>query len=78
MERDRTPEIRTSSIEIQINSNSGASLPNCHGTQIERIVLEVFSWNFANFNFSFIVADSKAIELVDKDGGFVSNDVKEG
>jgi hypothetical protein len=73
---DRTPEIRTSSIEIKINSHSRTSLSNRHGTQVKGIILKVFSWNFADFHFRLGVADSKAIEFVDKDGGQLSNEVK--
>jgi hypothetical protein len=63
---DCTPEISTSGIEIQVESDSSVSRADGKGTKILRIVLNVGGRNFSCFLASFNIANRKATGVIEK------------
>jgi hypothetical protein len=55
--RHRTPKIGASSIKVQVQGGSFGTTTDIYGTKIEGVILEVFSWNFADFSIVLRIFD---------------------
>jgi hypothetical protein len=61
-----TPEIRTSSVKVKIACDGTGTGTNGHRTEIEGIILEIFSGNFADL-LSAIIFDCKVLVCIYED-----------
>jgi hypothetical protein len=66
--RNYTPKIGASSIEVQVDGGGFGASADSNRTKIEGIVLEVLSWNFADFSVILRIFDRKTVEFIDENG----------
>jgi hypothetical protein len=70
--RNRTPKIGTSSIKVQVDGGSFGAATDSYRTKIEGIILEVLSWNFADFSIVLRIFDGKTVEFIDENASIAS------
>jgi hypothetical protein len=70
--KNHTPKIGASSVKVQVDGGRFGASTNIDRTKIEGIILEVLSWNFADFSIILRIFDGETVEFIDENRSFAS------